>query len=485
MKKQSAITLVALVITIIVMLILVGVTVIVVLNGGLFGTAKETANKYNKEIDFEQIRTAYSLQFQSEKESSNVENKTNKELFEDVKNSLNFEGATYNIVSEFMNIVKKDGTQYTLFADGTITEGKIAYLDIADGSIELKANGYIQGENELEEYVGKYILTGTTTENTVKVTEVGTYDITIQDLNIDVIEKGLCAFDANKNRIAEGCHVKITLEGENKLHSGEGAGLQCVGGKLESENSSSLILEGNGYLDAKCGGGYCGAGIGGFYSSIPVANIIINSGNYNLEGKTSGSGIGGGLRQPVGKITINGGNIVSKGGYASGIGTYSDGANIECLTINGGVLELVGGEYGSGINAPKQLIINGGTIIATTPKKYGIVIMEGGNATITGGNIFANGKENEISSIPTNGVNDVYLSQIKLKDVEDDKKITKIEISDNIQYGIKDMYTIEDGMLYLYLPVGTRTITVEAEGNIYSGTVETKEEAEVIVLNKQ
>ena len=45
--------------------------------------------------------------------------------------------------------------------------------------------------------------------------------------------------------------------------------------------------------------------------------------------------------------------------------------------------------------------------------------------------------------------------------------------------------TNEGGMLYLYLPLGTRTITVETDGENYSGIVETKEEASVVVLNKQ
>lgn len=44
MKEQKGITLVALVITIIVMLILVGVSITVALNGGLFSTAKDAAN---------------------------------------------------------------------------------------------------------------------------------------------------------------------------------------------------------------------------------------------------------------------------------------------------------------------------------------------------------------------------------------------------------------------------------------------------------
>ena len=48
MKEQKGITLVALVITIIVMLILVGVSVTVALQGGLFSTAKQAANDTNE-----------------------------------------------------------------------------------------------------------------------------------------------------------------------------------------------------------------------------------------------------------------------------------------------------------------------------------------------------------------------------------------------------------------------------------------------------
>ena len=50
MKGQKGITLVALVITIIVMLILVGVSVTVALNGGLFTTAETAKDKTNNAL---------------------------------------------------------------------------------------------------------------------------------------------------------------------------------------------------------------------------------------------------------------------------------------------------------------------------------------------------------------------------------------------------------------------------------------------------
>ncbi len=52
-KEQKGITLVALVITIIVMLILVGVSVTVALQGGLFETAKTAASGTNSEREAE------------------------------------------------------------------------------------------------------------------------------------------------------------------------------------------------------------------------------------------------------------------------------------------------------------------------------------------------------------------------------------------------------------------------------------------------
>ena len=53
MKEQKGITLVALVITIIVMLILVGVSITVALKGGLFTTAKDAANNTKESVNAE------------------------------------------------------------------------------------------------------------------------------------------------------------------------------------------------------------------------------------------------------------------------------------------------------------------------------------------------------------------------------------------------------------------------------------------------
>lgn len=84
----------------------------------------------------------------------------------------------------------------------------------------------------------------------------------------------------------------------------------------------------------------------------------------------------------------------------------------------------------------------------------------------------------------TNGTNNLYKTQIKLNGVEEGKKVTSIVTSDSIKYGIKDMYTLADGIIYLYLPKGERTIIIRCEGKTYSGTVTTSENGSITTLQE-
>lgn len=63
MKKQKGITLIALIITIIVMLILVGVTVTTAINGGLFEKARIAAKGTQKEVDREKLNMAVAFAY--------------------------------------------------------------------------------------------------------------------------------------------------------------------------------------------------------------------------------------------------------------------------------------------------------------------------------------------------------------------------------------------------------------------------------------
>ena len=547
MKKQKGITLVALIITIIILLILAIVSINLVINGGIIGRAEKGIESYLEAEIKEKVNFAYN-EWKMDRQSggtSNLEDVVENRLKESYgEESVNVSKAGKGILVK----VSKSGKdyEYTLIDDGTTVEGQLAYLDIADGNIDLYENGYKQytgnlqnlNKNGATECNGKYIITGTTTENCVRVCDIGTFDITIKDLKIDIsnLNKEITAFNANKGVNATGCYVTLTLEGNNYLKGGgsHGPGIGFTNATPNVDgvtNGSTLTIQGNGSVEAigtgwaaGIGSGYTGfdasggqvsniiidsgnitakggsghsAGIGGcLYSS--VNNIIINNGNINAQGITYGAGIGG-CGSTADNIIINGGNIYTCGGYL-GVGIGSISSCVGKVQINGGKVVAIdnSGAYGSAIGGKcSSVIITGGTIKATSKNFAGISCREEGSIQIIGGSILAKGKNYEtaihqgtnigasiISYTPTNGTSNLYLTQIKLQGEEMDKQITKLTTSDNINYGIKDMYTLEDGMLYLYLPLGTRTINVEVDGNTYSGTGETKETAEVVTLNK-
>ena len=58
---------------------------------------------------------------------------------------------------------------------------------------------------------------------------------------------------------------------------------------------------------------------------------------------------------------------------------------------------------------------------------------------------------------------------MQLQNVSSDKEITGFTTSDNLTYEIGDMYTLSNGMIYVYLPEGTRTINVTIDETTYSG----------------
>ena len=122
-----------------------------------------------------------------------------------------------------------------------------------------------------------------------------------------------------------------------------------------------------------------------------------------------------------------------------------------------------------------------------------------GSVEITGGNILLNAKgdigtiegNSFIKDEPKSGDNKLYLSRIKLSDVEGNIKIESLVISGDISYGTNDVYTLEDdektididetGMLYLYLPKGKRRIDIKVKGK-ESGEIETNEENSISIL---
>ena len=193
MKGRNGITLIALVITIIVLLILAGVAIATLTgDNGLLtkaGNAKNTSEK--GEIE-EQVKLAYN-EWKLRKETGETVGLQNT-----VQTTLDkmYENAVVNKQGKAISINVK-GYEFTLIDDGTMEEGKLAYLDIAEGNIDIYSNGYKQytgnlqslNKNGVTECTGKYILTGTTTENVVRVCDEGKFDIIIKNLNIDTQNK--------------------------------------------------------------------------------------------------------------------------------------------------------------------------------------------------------------------------------------------------------------------------------------------------------
>ena len=471
--------------------------------------------------------------------SGEAKGKTTKELFEMLEDKMNMKELSWTVTSKVAYINVNNEYYLTLLEDGTIKEGKVAILDIADGSIDLKTNGYVQGEivysgnngngynviGDFVEYDGAYVITGTTTKDVVRIVEKGTYDIIIKDLHIDIRSsyndalsyQRLCAFNANRNKYNTDVFVNINIEGDNKLY-GVGPAIGFVSGNISDygEKASKLVINGDGILHAE-GSTAIGSGPFGAEAATGNANnITINSGKI-MARKPSGTGcaIGGGNAN---NIVINGGELdieSSKSGV--GIGSYS--GIVDNIQINGGKIRVTGGEYGGAIGGGKgsgRVIITGGIIefssLANSSSSMignncSSVEITGGtiignklrhnigigtidvteNINITGGSIRIEERKSKYAVPPKSGEKDVYLTQIQLQNVTEEVSITSLVTSDNLTYGIKDMYTTTEGKLYLYLPTGEREITIKTGEKEYTGKVITgdTDSTEVVTLNEK
>ena len=227
-----------------------------------------------------------------------------------------------------------------------------------------------------------------------------------------------------------------------------------------------------------------------------VNNIIINGGNIYTKAGFYCPAIGS--TSEVDNIIINGGNIQAyTTGYTTSIGSRSN-THLGTIKITGGNIIATGTNsksynYEAIGHGMKNIIIEGGTIKTDSSESAGIFKNEENNVKIIGGNLQLGGvgdigtldsNKNFVHGISTDGTNNLYKTPIKLQDVGENKQITKLTTSDNIEYGIKDMYTLENGMLYLYLPSGERTITIEVDGKTYSGVVQTTETPVEVTLNE-
>lgn len=171
--------------------------------------------------------------------------------------------------------------------------------------------------------------------------------VTIKDVNIDVSGKGRSAmFVQGKG------DTTLKLEGNNTLKSGQ----YCAGLEKDDELSTGKLTitaeDTSSSLNAY--GGNNAAGIGGG-NQRSTSNLEIANGKIHAVGGVLGAGIGGGSNGN-GEVSISGGEITAQGGnLAAGIGGSASGSGKVTIKngevtakTNGAAAAIGGGNRGSG-----------------------------------------------------------------------------------------------------------------------------------------
>ncbi len=244
--------------------------------------------------------------------------------------------------------------------------------DLAQGSITVEAtengqyvsqeNGVTREQQTTETVIKQTDSKTTSTENTItiKADENQTAEVTISDVNIDVSGSkasvdedtgSVIPGDAAISAEGEG-NVTIELDGSNTVKSGEHSA-----GVGKNNEGSLTITDEDGDDSLNAAGGIYGAGIGGG-GRQSVSDITIEGGNITATGGKLAAGIGGG----AGERSYEDGTISFIGGSGSNI-TIAGDAQVKA---NGGWngAGIGGGQYGSGsditIEGDAQVEANGG-----------------------------------------------------------------------------------------------------------------------------
>ena len=261
-------------------------------------------------------------------------------------------------------------------------------------------------------------------------------------------------------------------------------------------------------------GGESGAGIGGGYTkegnhiTISGGTVTATSIAAGKDGST-GAGIGGGYAGMGNDITISGGTVTATsiavgddGTTGAGIGGGFAGMGND-ITISGGTVTAISsatGEYGragAGIGGGysrkgNNITISGGTVTALSTadnascEGYGIGSGWGANddstPTVTGGNI----KVNKLCGIQGKDGDEpyeAYLARADLLLLAGKNAVVgnpvlqtynkKTGETKTLSYNLKDVCTMEDGYLYMYLPADTEdTVTrLVFDNAVYEATV--------------
>ena len=183
--------------------------------------------------------------------------------------------------------------------------------------------------------------------------------VTLKDVNIDLSEEGMSAMFVQ----GEG-DTTLKLEGNNTLKSGLfHAGLE----KNDDSSTGKLTITAEDTsASLKAYGGFDAAGIGGGCAQS-TSKLEIANGKIYAEGADWSAGIGGGFKGN-GEVTISGGEVTAQGGnFAAGIGGGAQGSGKVAIK-NGKVTAKTNGAaaaIGGGIGGSGDVTILDGTVTAT------------------------------------------------------------------------------------------------------------------------
>ena len=186
------------------------------------------------------------------------------------------------------------------------------------------------------------------------------------------------------------------------------------------------------------------------------ANITLELSGENRITGLSGQSDGINVKSSL-KITGSG-ILKASAGRDTGSASQSGIEVGENIVIESGKVEAnSSGSHEKGIQA-KTISISGGTVLSNSGFK--------GTQYITGGSV-----KNAGSNVTTGELGTlVYKTTLKLNGLESETLIENLSIKDGsqtYQYGSKDIYTDQDGQIYLWLPAGTYGVSLEAGGTKY------------------
>ena len=181
--------------------------------------------------------------------------------------------------------------------------------------------------------------------------------------------------------------TEIELDGDNILKGGyKHAGLE----KNDSDGTGTLtIKDDNKAADGSKGsllakGGYDGAGIGGGEYQ-DTSNITVTGGKVTAVSGNYAAGIGGGYQSDGTDITIKGdATVIASGDTGAGIGGGGDGKGYGKVTITDHANVTAWSEFGAGIgggrHANGDIIISGDATVAAEAYNDSIAIGSGGRS---------------------------------------------------------------------------------------------------------